>query len=151
MKCKFCEIAAGKREREHVLYQDKNHIAVLDLFPVYSGQCFIIPKKHIGGLEIFNLANKEYSDLLVFAKTVGKLIEKALHTKFICLVLEGTGVDHLHIKLYPITKIKKWAEKAPHKIEPYKGYLSTWLGARAKESDLLRLAKKIKIAVPKRS
>jgi len=145
MDCRFCEIAKGKREKEHIIYQGEKHVAVLDLFPIFKGQCFVIPKKHVGGLKLFEIPDNEYSELLLFAKKVGKILEKALGTKFTCLVVEGTGVDHLHVKLYPITQIKKWAEKSPHKIEPYKGYIPTWLGARAKESELLKIAKKIKL------
>ena len=148
MKCLFCDIIKGKREKGHILFQDKNHIAVLDIFPIYKGQCFIIPKKHIGSLDLWKMSNADYSKLLVFTKKVEKLLEKALKPKFTCLVVEGTGVDHLHIKLYPIIKIKKWADTKPRKLTPYPGYITTWLGSKAKEGDLLKIAKKIKKLTP---
>jgi len=142
--CRFCEIGKSIREKEHVIFEDKKHIAFLDLYPIAKGQCMIIPKKHIGGLETFTMSDKDFSDLFIFTKKVAKKLEKAMKPKFTFLVIEGTGVNHLHIKLYPIYKIRKMAEKrpiTPHR--PYYGFLTTRLGPKAKERELIRIAKKI--------
>jgi len=147
MKCKFCEVAQGKREKENVILEDGEHIAFLDVFPIYKGQILVIPKKHIGGLDLFKLKDRQYADLMLFAKKVERKIRLALKPQFVCLVVEGTGVNHLHVKLYPIINVKKWAEKRPKKLMPYLGYLATWLGPRAEKNELIKLAEKIKKAI----
>ena len=43
--CVFCEIAGGRREA-HVLYEDDDHMAFLDRYPVVPGHALIIPKAH---------------------------------------------------------------------------------------------------------
>ncbi len=143
--CIFCEIVKGKREREHVIFEDDKHIAFLDMYPIMKGQCMIVPRKHVGGLEAFTMSDKDFSDLFVFSKKVAKMIEKKLKPKFISLVIEGTGVDHLHVKLYPVYEIRKMAEKGPIKpYKPYDGYIITVPGPKADEEELVEIAKKIK-------
>jgi histidine triad (HIT) family protein len=145
-KCIFCEIGEGKREREHVICSDKKHVAFLDLFPIMRGQCMIIPRKHVGGLEAFKITNKDFSSIMVFTKKVARQMKRKLKPKFIFLVIEGTGVDHLHVKLYPVYKVKKMAEKRPIKpFTPYYGYFITRLGPRANQNELRKIVKKMKI------
>jgi diadenosine tetraphosphate (Ap4A) HIT family hydrolase len=142
--CIFCDIGKGIREREHVIFEDEKHIAFLDLYPTAKGQCMIVPKKHVGGLESFNLSDEDFSDLFIFVKKVAKKLERAMKPKFTFLAIEGTGVDHLHVKLYPVYKVKKMAEKRPIKpYRPYYGFFTTRLGPKAKEKELIKLAKKI--------
>lgn len=43
--CVFCEIAGGRREA-HILYEDDEHMAFLDRYPVVPGHTLIIPKGH---------------------------------------------------------------------------------------------------------
>ena len=45
MTCIFCDILAGKRDG-HIVYEDENHIALLDKYPIDDGHTLVIPKKH---------------------------------------------------------------------------------------------------------
>ena len=45
MTCIFCDILDGKREG-HFVYEDDDHIAFLDKYPIDDGHTLVIPKKH---------------------------------------------------------------------------------------------------------
>lgn len=82
------------------------------------------------------------------ARKVGKLLDKKLGVRRTALVMEGLGVDHAHIKLYPIYGLEKkfvetWAKKRIF-FKRYKGYISTQLGPQKSQKELERLAKIIR-------
>lgn len=45
MGCIFCEIVGSAREC-HPIYEDDDHIAFLDKYPIDHGHSLVIPKKH---------------------------------------------------------------------------------------------------------
>ena len=47
MTCIFCDILDGKRDG-HLVYEDEDHIAFLDKYPIDDGHTLVIPKKHHG-------------------------------------------------------------------------------------------------------
>ena len=81
------------------------------------------------------------------AKRVGKILEDALGVKRVALVMEGMGVNHAHIKLYPLWGLANefaevWAKDKIY-FDKYEGYISTQLGPEADMGELKELAKKI--------
>ena len=45
MDCIFCDIVSGKREG-HFIYEDNDHVAFLDRYPIDKGHALVVPKKH---------------------------------------------------------------------------------------------------------
>ena len=45
MSCIFCDILDGKRTA-HILYEDGQHIAFLDRYPIDVGHSLVVPKEH---------------------------------------------------------------------------------------------------------
>ncbi|QLH08978.1 HIT family protein [Candidatus Nitrosotenuis sp. DW1] len=45
MHCIFCDIISGKREG-HFIYEDADHVAFLDKYPIDKGHTLVVPKKH---------------------------------------------------------------------------------------------------------
>jgi len=45
MTCIFCDILDGKRD-SHLVYEDEDHIAFLDRYPIDDGHTLVIPRKH---------------------------------------------------------------------------------------------------------
>jgi histidine triad (HIT) family protein len=43
--CIFCDIIAHKREG-HFIYEDDDHVAFLDKYPIDKGHSLVLPKKH---------------------------------------------------------------------------------------------------------
>jgi len=142
--CLFCKIVNGKIP-SYKIWEDKNHIAILDIFPNTLGQTLVIPKDHYESYA-FDMPEKPYSELMVASKAVGTLLDKKLKTQRTALVMEGMGVNHVHIKLYPLhgidAKFKEMWAKDERYFDKYEGYLSTVLGPKANDKELAALAKK---------
>ena len=85
---------------------------------------------------------------MLISKKIVKLLEKKLGVKRVAMVMEGMGIDHVHIKLYPLYGLKDkfvetWADKKIF-FEKYEGYITTLMGKRADDKELAKLAKKIR-------
>ncbi len=108
--CIFCKIANGEIP-SYKIYEDKDYLAFLDVSPSSKGQALVIPKKHDG--YIFDLNDKEYSDLFIKGKKIAKAIDNALNPIRTCIVVEGFMVDHVHIRLHPCYERHLDFEKIP--------------------------------------
>ena len=145
-KCIFCKIVKGEIPC-HTVYEDKKFLGLLDINPNTNGMTLVIPKKHYDSY-VIKMPNKEYGELMLTVKKVAKLIDKKLGVKRTALVMEGLGINHAHIKLYPLHGLKSsfvetWAKKKIF-FKKYQGYISTQLGPLARKKTLERIAKKIR-------
>jgi diadenosine tetraphosphate (Ap4A) HIT family hydrolase len=144
--CIFCKIVKGDIPSAKI-WEDKKHIAILDVFPNTKGMTLIIPKNHYDSYA-FDMPDSAYSELMLASKKVAKLIDKKLKVNRTALVMEGMGVNHVHIKLYPMHGIDKkfkeiWAKDERY-FEKYPGYIMTVLGPKADMVELNKLAKQIR-------
>jgi len=78
MTCIFCDILDGTRNG-HLVYEDKDHIAILDKYPIDDGHTLVIPRKH----------HEKITDM--DPKDVGKIF--SLIPKIAKAVLAGAGAD----------------------------------------------------------
>ena len=78
MTCIFCDILDGTRNG-HLVYEDKDHIAFLDKYPIDDGHTLVIPKKHYE-----KITDMDSND-------VGKIF--SLIPKIAKAVLAGAGAD----------------------------------------------------------
>jgi len=144
--CIFCKIVNGEITSVKV-WEDKNFVAILDINPNTEGMTLIIPKRHFDS-DVTDMPNKEYIELMIASKRVAKLLEEKLNVKRVAIVMEGLGVNHVHIKLYPIHGLdEKFSEMwAKDKIyfNKYEGYISTQLGPKKSIEELKEIAEKIK-------
>ena len=147
-ECIFCKIAEGKIDSAKI-WEDKNFLAILDIMPNTKGMTLVLTKKHYNS-DIFEMPDEIYNKIMAASKKVSKLLEKGLNVKRIAMVVEGLGVNHAHIKLYPLHGLKDKFEEiwAKDKIyfDKYAGYISTQTGPMANISDLKKLAEEIKNA-----
>lgn len=100
--CVFCKIAKGEIPTEKI-YGDDEFLVILDAFPSMKGQTLVIPKKHVAPY-LFDLDDEFYTKIMLFSKRIANAIDKALNPIKTGLVVEGLEVDHVHVKLYPLTK-----------------------------------------------
>ena len=56
MNCIFCDILSGKRSA-HILYEDHDHIAFLDRYPIDIGHSLVVPKEHHEKITDMNPSN----------------------------------------------------------------------------------------------
>ena len=143
--CVFCRIMAGELPA-YTVYEDKDYIAILDAFPNINGQTLVMPKRHTDSYA-FKLKDAELREFISVTKKVANLLEKKLKVRRVHMILEGTGVNHLHAKLYPASgtdEIFKDAIAEEHVFfESYPGYVTSMVGPKANENALRRLQKLI--------
>lgn len=111
--CVFCKIAKGEIPSAKI-WEDKNFLAILDIMPNTKGMTLVISKKHYNSYA-FDMPEDMFKKLMVASKKVAKVLEKGLNVKRVAMVMEGMGINHVHIKLYPLHGIKKNSKKCGQK------------------------------------
>lgn len=146
--CLFCKIVAGEIP-SFKIWEDKDFLAFLDINPNTKGQSLVVSKKHFPSY-IFKLPEKNYLMIISAAKKVALLLGESLKTKRIAMIFEGMGVNHAHLKLYPLHGLEEeFGAGEAHKrifLEKYSGFVTSQLGPQANFEDLKKLAKKIRKA-----
>lgn len=87
----------------HIVAEDENYLAFLDINPLAKGHTLVIPKKEVDYL--FDLNDETLGGLMAFAKRVGKAIEKVVPCERIGITVIGLEVPHAHVHLIPINGI----------------------------------------------
>jgi len=143
--CVFCKIIKGEIP-SFKIWEDKEFLAILDINPNVEGMTLVISKKHYDSY-LEKMPEDVYQRFWSAAKIVSRFLDKKLGTKRTAMVLEGMGVDHAHIKLYPLHGLSEkfqemWGrEKVFYK--KYPGFIDTRLGPTVSLDKLKKLADKI--------
>jgi len=149
--CIFCKIAKGEAPA-HKIWEDGKHMAFLSIFPNTLGFTLVITKSHFPSYA-FDNDDKVLADIVLATKKVAKLLDATFDDVGRSgMFFEGFGVDHLHTKLFPmhgIGKMKEWkpiesGSKMDTYFDKYPGYLSSNDSKRADDSELSKIADKIK-------
>ena len=143
-ECIFCKIVNGEAP-SYKVWEDKDYIAILDIYPNIKGQTLVIQKKHDESY-VFGLSDAKIVKLAKAIKKVANLLEKKLKVKRVHAIFEGTGVDHLHVKLYPAIRYGESPEPSgvkPVRFERYPGYVTSAGGLEASEEELKAIQKEI--------
>lgn len=141
--CLFCKILAGEIP-SHKVWENEEFYAFLDLFPNCKGQTLVIPKDHYDS-DLFKVEESAfYGRYLLAVREVVQFLKSKLGVERVGMIMEGMGVDHLHIKLYPMWGLEKErkAIEAEERVyfEQYEGYLTTKMGTMATQDELQALA-----------
>lgn len=150
--CIFCEIIKRNLHTPGIFWEDDNFMAFLSTWPSVDGFTVVVPKEHYGSdclklpdeiLQPFILAAKKVSNILLnHFEDVGR----------VGLIMEGTGIDHAHIKLVPMhgtAHMKKgiWKQYLSNRsdyFEKYEGFIISTDGPQADPEKLSELAKILK-------
>ena len=139
--CIFCKIVKGEIP-SFKIYEDKDFIAILDLFPNTKGMALVLTKEHFDSYAA-DMEDDIYAKFFLSAKKISKLLDERLNVKRTALVMEGMGINHAHIKLYPLhgleSSFKEILSKDNVYFEEYQGYITTQLGPKASDEELTRL------------
>ena len=103
MECLFCRIAK-KEMSAHVVYEDRNAIAFLDIHPRAPGHTVVIPKVHAE--TILDMAEKGGTGVWKAVKAVTKMLSHAFSPDGFTIGINhgrasGQAVDHLHVHVLP--------------------------------------------------
>lgn len=144
--CIFCKITTSQILAAKI-WEDEKFLAVLDAFPNTKGMALLMPKQHRDSY-VFDMESGIYCDFMEAAKKVAKILERGLGVKRVALVMEGMGVNHAHLKFYPLYGLEEkfkeiWANDEIF-FDRYEGYISTQLGPQASLEQLQGLAAEIR-------
>jgi histidine triad (HIT) family protein len=145
MECVFCKIVKGEVPCAKI-YEDKDHLAILDIRPNIEGVALVITKKHYDSY-VFDLPEKIYLNLLKASKKAAKVLERGLNVKKVAMVFEGQGVNHIHAKLYPMHNIDtgRFGDLTGNiYFKEYPGYITTLTGPEKSIKELKKIAEKIR-------
>ncbi len=128
------------------VWEDDNYLAFLTPFPNTPGFTVVIPKQNVGDY-VFSIDDQAYNGLMQASRTVAKMLEKAFDTPRVAMVVEGTGVAHVHVKLLPLHgdlagETNVWSKHQEFYPE-YVGYISTVEGPKMDDSELTKIQQQI--------
>jgi len=86
------------------VYEDKKHLAFLDISPNTKGHTLCIPKKEND--YIFDMPETEFLDLMKFARIVALGIKSVIDCSRVAISVVGLEINHTHIHLIPIKSEK---------------------------------------------
>ena len=134
MTCIFCDILDGTRNG-HLVYEDKDHIAFLDKYPIDDGHTLVIPKKH----------HEKITDM--DSNDVGKIF--SLIPKIAKAVLAGAGADAFSLAQNNGKAAKQIIPHVHiHIIPRYNNKGTVWTKRQIPTDEVLsKLAVKIKSAI----
>jgi diadenosine tetraphosphate (Ap4A) HIT family hydrolase len=151
-KCIFCEIASGNIKTPGIFWDDGQFMAFLSIDPNTKGFSCIIPKQHFDS-DVLKMPDEILQKFIIAAKKVAGILENYFDdVGRVGLMMEGTGIDHAHIKLVPLhgtENLKKgvWKQVLSGKqfwFDKYEGWISSGSGPMADPEELKKLAEDIK-------
>lgn len=149
--CVFCKIVKGEIDSAKI-WEDEEFLAILDVNPNTKGVVLVLTKNHYSSY-LFGLADNLSEKIIRACKGVARILEKGLNVKRVGMAMEGMGINHAHIKLYPFFGLDEWREQVSKErvfFEKYPGHLTTELGPQVALEELKKLAKEIKKEVDKK-
>lgn len=114
----------------HIVREDDEYLAFLDVRPIRAGHTLVIPKQEID--DVFDLPDPLLSGLLVFARPVANAIRHLTGAQRVGVAVVGIEVPHAHIHLVPIDDI---------------GGLDFRKAREADDSELAGMAERIRSAI----
>jgi len=151
-KCIFCQIAKGSIKTPGLFWEDEEFMAFLAIDPNTEGFSAVIPKQHYGS-DVLKMPDDVLKKFILAAKRVAQILEKYFtDVGRVGLIMEGTGIDHAHIKLVPMhgtehMKRGEWKQILSGKefwFDKYEGWISSGSGSMADPQELEKLANKLR-------
>ncbi len=99
--CVFCKIAR-KELPAHIVYEDEETIAFLNIKPLHPGHTLVIPKQETDFW--LNASAETMSVIMPAAQKVGRAINQAFQPERVALLIVGLDIPHLHLHLVPVKK-----------------------------------------------
>ena len=151
-ECIFCKIIDGDIKTPGIFWEDDEFMAFLSTWPSVVGFTVVVPKEHYGS-DCLAMPYDVLQRFIVVAKKVSEVLLKHFEdVGRVGLIMEGTGVDHAHIKLIPMHGTghmkkgvwKQYLSGRSDYFEKYEGYIISTDGPKADEQKICELAEKLR-------
>jgi histidine triad (HIT) family protein len=106
----------------HIVAEDDQFIAILDIMPLVEGHVLVIPKKEVDYL--FDLDEESYQGLMTFARKIAGGLKKAIPCKRVGVAVIGLEVPHVHVHLIPMQQMDDMNFSRP-KLKPSQDELAS--------------------------
>ncbi len=100
----------------HIIYEDDDTIAFLDIHGTTPGHTLVVPKRQID--QLWDLPGEEYQRLLSVIKKIALHLREKLGTTRVGVKLMGVDAPHAHIHLIPFTDITEYNNSPSDQVEP---------------------------------
>ncbi len=129
-------------------WEDEEFMAWLAIDPNTEGFSCVIPKRHFGS-DVLKMPDDVLQRFIVASKKIAHILENHFEdVGRVGLIMEGTGIDHAHIKLVPMhgtenLKNGVWKQVLNEKefwFDTYEGWICSCGGPLANPDDLKKLA-----------
>jgi len=97
----FSKIIIGEIP-SYKIAENEKFFAFLDIFPLREGHVLVVPKMEVDNL--FDLPAEYLGEMMVFAQSIAKAIEKSFNCNRCGMSVIGLEVPHAHMHLVPINK-----------------------------------------------
>ena len=87
----------------HIVAEDDNYLAFLDVSPLVEGHCLVVPKQEVD--YIYDLDDDTLAGLHLFGKKVAKAIKEAIPCLRVGVAVIGLEVPHTHVHLVPLNSM----------------------------------------------
>lgn len=99
--CLFCEIAAGRADAE-IVHSDEEHVAFLDIRPVFAGHTLLVPRAHIETLE--DLPGEAIEPFFALGQRLTSAVREGMGSVGTFVAINNRvsqSVPHLHLHIVP--------------------------------------------------
>ena len=150
-ECLFCAIIAGHISTPGRFWENDEFAAWLAIDPNTPGFTVVVPKSHQPS-DVLALPDDLLQRFVIAAKQVSQiLLQHYPDCGRVGLIMEGTGINHAHIKLVPMhgtpfLKDGQWQQVLSEGevwSENYTGFITSAGGPMADSDDLATLAAKL--------
>jgi histidine triad (HIT) family protein len=100
----------------HKVYEDARVLAFLDIHPKQPGHVLVVPKKQIEF--VWDLPADDYTHLMAVAQKIGQHIRDVRRPKYVGLMVEGLGVPHAHVHVFPFNSSSEYYTQADMQAQP---------------------------------
>ena len=103
MNCIFCDIINGKRQG-HFIYEDDDHVAFLDKYPIDTGHSLILPRQHYE--KVTDMKSEEVGKLFSKVPKIARAIVESINADAFSMA-QNNGraakqiVPHVHVHIIP--------------------------------------------------
>ena len=101
--CLFCRIAQGQIPA-HVVHEDENTLAFLDIHPVRPGHVLIIPKQHHPYFE--DIPQEQANHILALGQSLSRVMKALYQVERVAFAFTGIHVAHAHAHLIPMHELQ---------------------------------------------
>lgn len=84
----------------HIIYEDGETLAFLDIRPASDGHALVVPKQQVDHFD--DLDDDTYQAVMQTVKTVSQRIRNTLNPQRVGLVVFGFDVPHAHVHVIPL-------------------------------------------------